>query len=198
MKILSLISIVLLCACEKEVTKPIPPQHTITFTIDSVLNQAQTNSLPKDNNNFYHLKIDSTRTNYNNIVGTFLVDGKLNTIPSPVVGSIEWKSSYAFLTTSSNTTEIWKSYFNEYLGKWMTIKIGNYIPNSVYLYGGINNVSNISSGKVEITFKTVPEMRGDTITFVGKARYTIETPNSNLFSTYKVDSIQKSIRIICD
>jgi hypothetical protein len=41
-------------------------------------------------------------------------------------------------------------------------------------------------------------MKGDTITIIGKAKYTIETPNSNLFSNSKLDSIQKSIRIICD
>ena len=41
-------------------------------------------------------------------------------------------------------------------------------------------------------------MKGDTITIVGKVIYTIEIPNSNLFSNTKTDSIQKSIRIICD
>jgi hypothetical protein len=41
-------------------------------------------------------------------------------------------------------------------------------------------------------------MRGDTITIIAKARYTIEIPVDNLFSKTKVDSIQKSIRIICD
>ena len=185
-------------ACNKDIVTPIPHTHTITFTIDSILNQTYTTALTKDNNNFYHLKLDSTQSNYNNIVGTFLVDGKPNTIPSPVVGTIEWESSYKFLTTSNNTTEIWKSYFNEYLGKWMTIKIGNYIPNGIYIYDGINQTSDISSGNAEITFKTVPQMKGDTIIIVGKAKYTIETPNSNLFSDVKIDSIQKSIRIICD
>jgi hypothetical protein len=37
MKILSIIGILLLCACNKEITTPIPPQHTISFTIDSAL-----------------------------------------------------------------------------------------------------------------------------------------------------------------
>lgn len=197
MRILLFFSIILF-GCSKEIQQPKYTEPKVEFTIDSVLNQVQTNSLPKDNNNFYHLKIDSTRTNYNNIVGKFLVDGKLNTIPSPVVGSVEWKSSYAFLTTSNNTTEIWKSYFNEYLGKWMTVKIGNYVPNGVYLYDGINKTSDISFGKVEITFKTVPEMRGDTITLVGKAKYSIETKKDNLFSTFKIDSIQKVVKIICE
>jgi hypothetical protein len=41
-------------------------------------------------------------------------------------------------------------------------------------------------------------MKGDTITIIGKAKFTIEIPNSKLFSDVKIDSIQKSIRIICD
>ena len=41
-------------------------------------------------------------------------------------------------------------------------------------------------------------MKGDTVTIVGKLMYTIEIPIDNLFSRLKSDSIQKSIRIICD
>ena len=51
MKILPIIGIVLLCACEKEITKPIPPQHTISFTIDSALNSNGKQKLQLD---YYH------------------------------------------------------------------------------------------------------------------------------------------------
>ena len=191
-------TIFIIFGCEKEVIAPKYAEPKVTFTIDSVLNQSQTNSLPKDNNNYYHLKLDSTTSIFNKIVGTFLVNDKPNQIPSPVVGRIEWTSSYKFLTTSNNTTEIWKSYFNEYSGKWMTVKIGNYVPNGVYVYDGINQTSDVSFGTIGAIFKSVPQMKGDTLTFVGNAVFTIETKKDELFSTYRIDSIQKVVKVICD
>jgi hypothetical protein len=47
-------------------------------------------------------------------------------------------------------------------------------------------------------FAPISAMKGDTIIVTGKAKYTIEIPNSKLFSDVKLDSIQKSIKIICD
>ena len=191
-------TIFIIFGCNKEITAPKYTEPKVTFTIDSVLNQSQSNSLPKDNNNYYHLKLDSTTSIFNKIVGTFLVNDKPNQIPSPVVGRIEWTSSYKFLTTSNNTTEIWKSYFNEYSGKWMTVKIGNYVPNGVYVYDGINQTSDVSFGTIGAIFKSVPQMKGDTLTFVGNAVFTIETKKDELFSTYRIDSIQKVVKVICE
>jgi hypothetical protein len=41
-------------------------------------------------------------------------------------------------------------------------------------------------------------MKGDTLTITGKAFFVYGVPKDNLFSTIKVDSIEKSIQIICD
>ena len=49
-------TIFIIFGCEKEVIAPKYAEPKVTFTIDSVLNQSQTNSLPKDNNNFTYVK----------------------------------------------------------------------------------------------------------------------------------------------
>ena len=202
MKILPIIGIVLLCACEKEVTKPIPPQHTISFTIDSALSSDGKQSLPKDINGFYHLTLSTTRTQtFSRITGTLLVDGKPNQIPSPIHGNIEWSSSHFWIFKAGESVgTIVKTYFNPYTGQLQISQLPNLVSRSDAIIPTSNATSTIGyfSGEINTIAAPIYKMKGDTITIIGKARYTIETPNSNLFSTYKVDSIQKSIRIICD
>lgn len=199
-KVFTFLASIFLLGCEKEIYTQNFTEPKISFTIDSVLNESGTNSLSKDNNGNYHLKLDSTKDSYNRITGKFLVDNKPNKTPSPIEVRVEWKSSYYFVSTSQNTTKIYKSYFNEFLGKWMTVEIGNYIPNGKFIYQGINKESkpDISTGEVNITFKTTYPMKGDTITFLSKAIYTMEIPKDKLFSTIKIDSLQKVVKIICE
>lgn len=202
MKILPIIGIVLLCACNKEVTKPIPPQHTITFTIDSALSSNGKQSLPLDNNGFYHLTL-STLTNQtlSRITGTFLVDGKPNTIPSPVQGRIEWTGSHFWILKAGETIgNIVKTYFNPYTGQLQTTQLPNLISQKDQIIPIVNGTSQLGyfSGEINTMNAPIYKMKGDTLTIIGKAIYTIEIPKDNLFSDFKIDSIQKSIRIICD
>ena len=202
MKILSIIGIILLCACNKEVTQPISNQHTITFTIDSALSANGKQSLPLDNNGFYHLTLSkTTNQTLTRITGKLLVDGKPNTIPSPVETNIEWTGSHYWILKRGDTVgTIYKTYFNQYTGQLQTTQLPNLTSQSDVIIPIVNSTSysDFETGKVNTMAAPVLPMRGDTITIVGKLKYTMEIPNSKLFSTIKSDSIQKSIRIICE
>ena len=202
MKILSLIGIVLLCSCNKDIVTPIPPQHTITFTIDSALSSDGKRSLIKDNNGFYHLILSTTRTQtLTRITGTFLVDGKPNKIPSPVQGNIEWSGShYWLLKAGESVAEIVKTYFNPYTGQLQISQLPNLISQQDQVIPIVNGTSQLgfNDGNINTMAAPVYPMKGDTLTIVAKAKYTIEIPVDNLFSKTKIDSIQKSIRIICN
>jgi hypothetical protein len=202
MKILPIIGIVLLCACNKEVTTPIPPQHTITFTIDSALSSNGKQSLPLDRNGFYHLVMDNAKNQtLSRITGTLLVDNKPIQIPSPVQANVEWSGSHFWLLKRGDTVgTIIKTYFNPYTGQLQNIQLPNLTSQSDVVIPIVNtsSYSDFETGKVNTMAAPVYPMKGDTITIIGKVRYTIEIPKDKLFSTIKIDSIQKSIRIICD
>ena len=202
MKILSLIGIVLLCSCNKDIVTPIPNQHTITFTIDSALSSNGKQSLPIDNNGFYHLVLSNvTNQTLSRITGTFLVDGKPNIIPSPVNGRIEWSSSHYWILRAGETIgRVVKTYFNPYTGQLQTSQLPNLISQQDKIIPIVNGTSQLGyfSGEVNTMGAPIYKMKGDTLTIIGKAIYTIEIPIDNLFSKIKIDSIQKSIRIICD
>jgi len=202
MKFLSLISIVLLCSCNKDVVTPMLSQHTITFTIDSALSSNGKQSLLLDNNGFYHLVLSTTANQtLSRITGKFLVDGKPNQIPSPVTGRIEWSSShYWILKAGDKVGSIVKTYFNPYTGQLQTSQLPNLISQQDQIIPIVNGTSQLGyfSGEINTMGAPIYKMKGDTITIIGKAIYTLEIPNSKLFSDIKTDSIQKSIRIICD
>ena len=202
MKLLSIIGIVLLCACEKESTKPIPPQHTISFTIDSALSSNGKRSLHKDNNGFYHLTLSNvTNQTLTRITGKFLVDGKPNTIPSPVNGRIEWSSSHYWILKAGDTIgRVVKTYFNPYTGQLQISQLPSLVSQQDQIIPIVNGTSQLGYflGEVNTMCAPIYKMKGDTITIIGKAIYTLEIPNSKLFSDTKIDSIQKYIRIICD
>jgi hypothetical protein len=202
MKILPFLGIMLLMACNKDIVTPIPQTHTITFTIDSALSSNGKQSLIKDNNGFYHLKLSNvSNQTLSRITGKFLVDGKPNKIPSPVTGRIEWSSSHYWILKAGDTiARIVKTYFNPYTGQLQTSQLPNIISQQDQIIPIVNGTSQLGyfSGEVNTMGAPIYKMKGDTITIIGKAIYTMEIPNSKLFSDVKVDSIQKSIRIICD
>jgi hypothetical protein len=202
MKILSIIGIVLLCACNKEITTPIQSHHSVSFRIDSVLNTTGTNSLKLDNNGFYHLIIDTSKfQNLARITGKFFVDGKPNTTPSSIEETIEWNSDHFWILNPGDTVaHIVKTYINLFTGQLNLINLKPLIAHQSEIIPIINSISysDRKNGNVNTMFAPVSAMKGDTITITGKAKYTIEIPNSQLFSDVKIDSIQKSIKIICD
>ena len=202
MKILPILGILFFCACEKEVTKPIPPQHTISFTLDSALSSNGAQSLPIDKNGFYHLRMDNSKNQtLSRITGTLLVDGKPIKIPSPVDVNIEWSGSHFWILKKGDIIgSIIKTYFNPYTGQLQNIQLPNLISQSDVIIPIVNSTSRLGYNNGEINTIAAPiyQMRGDTITIIGNLIYTIEIPVDNLFSKIKLDSIQKNIRIICD
>ena len=197
-----LLTPILLVACNKEVTTPIQQSHSVSFSIDSVLNTNGTQSIKLDNNGFYHLTIDTSKfQNLARITGTFFVDDKPNTTPSAVNERIEWSSDHFWILNAGDTVaQLVKTYFNTFTGKLMTVNLKPLIAYQTQLIPTINPVSysDRNTGNVNTMFAPISPMKGDTIIVTGKAKFTIEIPNSNLFSDVKIDSIQKSIRIICD
>ena len=202
MKILPILGILFFCACEKEVNKIIPPEHTLLFTIDSALNANGTQSLPRDINGFYHLKLSPySNQTLTRITGTVLVDGKPHKTPSPVDGRIEWTGShYWVLKSSQSVGTIIKTYFNPSTGLFQEPQWPNLVSKQDVIIPIVNSTSQLGYNNGEINTIAAPiyQMRGDTIIIVGNLIYTIEIPVDNLFSKIKLDSIQKNIRIICD
>jgi hypothetical protein len=203
MKILSFLSIIFLVACNKDVVTPQPAtQYTITFSIDSALTSSGTQSLPIDRNGFYHLVMDRTRNQtLSRITGTLLLNNKPIQIPSPIEANVEWSGSHYWILKKGDTVgTIVKTYFNPYTGQLQNSQLPSLISQSDVVIPIVNSssYSDFKTGKINTMIAPVYPMKGDTITILGKLKYSIEIPTSNLFSKVKYDSIQKSIRIICD
>lgn len=202
MKILPFLAIMTLMACNKDIVTPIPTQPNITFTIDSALSSNGKQSLPMDKNGFYHLAMDNSKNQtLSRITGTILVNNKPIKIPSPIDANIEWSGSHFWILKAGDRVgNIIKTYFNPYTGQLQITQLPNLTSQSDVIVPIVNSTSysDFETGNVSTMVAPVYPMKGDTITIVGKLHYTIEIPTSNLFSTTKTDSIQKSIRIICD
>jgi len=191
---------IFICSCKKEIQQPTYTEPQLSFQIDSVFTQNGQHSLPKDNNGFYHLPLNkNSLQTFNRIIGTFFVDGNPKQFFSPIEARVEWESShYWILEKGSNIFTIYKTYFNQFNGQQTTSTIGTIKTQQNELVPTINKNSIISSnGEFNTVFAPIYFMDKDTATITAKLIYSIEIPKDNLFSTYKIDSIKKSIRIIC-
>jgi len=190
MKILPIIGIFLLGACTKEVTHPLPTQSIkVTFSIDSALTQTGINSLPLSNG-FYHLKLNTnTNQTLSRITGKFEVNG---TSIQSVEPKISWTSSHYIVISKGDTiSKIIKTYFNPYTGQLQPVNLPALISQTDVAVSVVNptSIPDFQTGKVNIMTGPVLNMKGDTITIIGKAKW---------FLNNKIDSSQKSIRIICE
>lgn len=193
MRIIILCCTIFIISCNKEVATPKVPKPIVSFSIDSALTQSGS-KLPTDINGFYHLKLNTfSNQTLSRITGRF--NSNLHT-----ESRIEWESShYWILNAGDSVGKIVKTYFNQYTGQLTTSILPILVSRKDVIIPTINSVSQIgTNGEVNTMFAPVLPMKGDTITIIGKAIYTIEIPKDNLFSTTKTDSIKKSIRIICD
>lgn len=189
-----------LYSCSKEIEQPIYTSPKLVFNIDSILTQNGEKSLTLDNNGYYHLDLNkNSLQTFNRITGTFLVDGNPKPFFSPIEARVEWESShYWLLDKNSNIFVVYKTYFNQFTGQQITSTIGTLTNKKVDVVPTINKNSIISSnGEFNTVFAPIYFMDKDTATITAKLIYSIEIPKDNLFSTYKIDSIKKSIRIIC-
>lgn len=152
--------LILFSACTKE--DVIVPQKNYTFTIDSVLTQNGTKSLPIDANGFYHLKlIPNSNQQPHRITGRILVNGKE---PYPIE-NIEWESNLYWWIRKGNTiADITKSYINYYTGQYTIVSLPPMIASKDELVATINKASySGTNGEINTIIAPISEMKGDTM-----------------------------------
>ena len=122
-------------------------------------------------------------------------------MPSPVGFSLNWESDhYWFILPGDNVATIYKTYFNSFAGKLMTVQLGVLKSNVSALVPTVNSASipSISTGEINTIFAPVYPMKGDTVTVLAKLHYTMEIPVSNLFSNIKIDSMQRVVKFVLE
>lgn len=152
--------LILFSACSKD--DVIVPQKNYTFSIDSILTQSGTKSLPIDANGFYHLKlIPNANQQPYRVTGRILVNGK-EPIPAE---NIEWESNLYWWILKGNTIAyISKSYINYYTGQYTIISLPPMIASKDELVPTINKVSySGTKGEINTMIAPISEMKGDTM-----------------------------------
>ena len=155
--------LILFSACTKDVSEIPIPKKTYTIQIDSVLNRTGTNSLPKDVNGLYHLKINNPYSNQQShrVVGKILVNGK-EPIPAE---KVEWESNLFWILKRQDTiANISKSYINYFTGQFTIVQLPAFVSQKNELIPTSNFVSySGKGGEVSNMIAPVREMRGDTL-----------------------------------
>jgi hypothetical protein len=152
--------LVLFSACTKD--DVVVPQKNYTFSIDSVLTQNGTKSLPKDANGYYHLKlIPKSNQQPHRITGRLLVNGKE---PYPAE-NVEFESNlYWWLRRGDTVAYITKSYINYFTGQYTIVNLPPMITNKDELVPTINKSSySGTKGEVNTIIAPISEMIGDTM-----------------------------------
>jgi hypothetical protein len=154
--------LILFAACSKKEVRV--PQQVFTLSVDSVLNQKGTNSLPIDNNGYYHFKMplgDTIGQIPTRITGKILLNGSEPLPPQ----QIDWESNlYWILQPGDTIANITKSYINYYTGQYTIVKLPPLVNNQKQLVPTINPVSiSGKNGEINIMIAPIQEMRGDTM-----------------------------------
>jgi hypothetical protein len=152
--------LILFSACSKD--DVIVPQKNYTFSIDSVLTQSGTKSLPIDASGFYHLKlIPNANQQPYRVTGRILVNGK-EPIPAE---NIEWESNlYWWIRKGDTAAYISKSYINYFTGQYTIINLPPMIVYKDELVPTINKSSySGTKGEVNTIIAPISEMKGDTM-----------------------------------
>ena len=167
--------LILFSACTKE--DVIVPQKNYTFSVDSVLTQNGTKSLPIDANGFYHLKlIPNANQQPYRVTGRILINGK-EPIPAE---NIEWESNlYWWIRRGDTVAYISKSYINYFTGQFTIISLPPMIASKDELVPTINKASySGTNGEINTVIAPISEMKGDTMVikaFSYNAKKTIYT-----------------------
>lgn len=152
--------LILFSACSKD--DVIVPQKNYTFSIDSVLTQNGTKSLPIDANGFYHLKlIPNANQQPYRVTGRILVNDK-EPIPAE---NIEWESNlYWWIRKGDTVAYISKSYINYFTGLYTIVSLPPMIVSKDELVPTINKVSySGTKGEINTVIAPISEMKGDTM-----------------------------------
>jgi len=174
-KLLTPIVCLLFIACEKTKIEPQPKDYT--FSIDSVLIQNGSRSLPKDQNGLYHLRITSIgNPQSHRVVGKILVNGKE---PYPSEKVTFESNLYWWIRQGDTTAIITEAYVNYFTGQYTIIKLPPMIANKDELVPTTNCCSySGKGGEINTIISPIREMIGDTL--ILKAYH--YTSNKTLFT----------------
>lgn len=159
-KLIVLVSLLAIGCSQKE--DEIKPIQNYKISVDSVLNQSGTQSLPKDRNGLYHLKLKATPIQQpHRLTGRVLLNGKEPT-PNQL---INWESNLYWWLKSGNTVAyITKSYINYYTGEYTIVKLPPLIASKDYLIPTVNSVSySGKGGEINTIIAPTGDMIGDTL-----------------------------------
>ena len=160
--------LILFSACTKD--DIIVPQKNYTFSVDSVLTQSGKNSLVKDANGYYHLKlISNSNQQPHRITGRILVNGK-EPIPAE---NIEFESNlYWWIRRGDTIAYITNAYVNYFTGQYTIVNLPPMIASKDELVPTINKSSYSGKyGEVNTIIAPISEMKGDTM--IVKARHSL-------------------------
>jgi hypothetical protein len=164
-----LIPLLFLFSCSKSELPIIPKQLNYTLSVDSVLTQDGSLSIPKDANGIYHLKLyySNSRQQVHRVTGRILLNGK-----EPLISErVEWESNLFWVLKQNDTIAyITKSYINYFTGQFTIVKLPPLISTKDELVPTSNFVSYSGrNGEINNMIAPVKEMRGDTM--ILKARH---------------------------
>ena len=117
----------------------IKPKENYSLSIDSVLTQTGTQSVPKDRNGNYHLKLIPTpKQQVYRITGHILVNGKEPKVPLYV----NWESNlFWYIREGDVIVNIAKSYINYYTGQFTIVQLPPLVSNKTEVVPTINSSS---------------------------------------------------------
>ena len=159
-KLLTPIVCLLFIACEK--TEIVQKPNEYTFTIDSVLTQDGSRSLPKDSNDMYHLQLRvNGAQQFHRVTGRILVNGKE---PTPNQ-KIDWESNmYWILRKGDTVATITQTYINYFTGQFTIVQLPPLISSKDELVTTINKASYSGrNGEINTIIAPIKEMKGDTM-----------------------------------
>lgn len=163
--VLTPLIVLFIIGCSKN--DEVVPVKNYTLTIDSVLTRNGNQSLPKDQNGYYHLKLTSLGSSQSHrVTGKLLVNGK----PPYPSERVEFESNlYWWLRKGDTTAYITKSYINYFTGQFTIVKLPPLISNKDELVPTSNFVSySGKNGEINNMIAPVKEMKGDTMILKSK------------------------------
>jgi hypothetical protein len=165
-------------SCEDNHIEPIP---TYELSIDSLLTEDGTQSLPIDSNGYYRLTLDTLSDNkqtVRRITGNVLKDGME---PTPAE-FIEWESSHNWITGDNQEAYVVRSTINV-LGQWVVIDtIQLNIPAGLIVPTVNSSSYSGTGGEINTMIAPIYEMKGDTMVVTAR----MWTPYETYYDTLKV------------
>ena len=158
--VLTPLIVLFIIGCSKN--DEVVPVKNYTLTIDSVLTRNGNQSLPKDQNGYYHLKITSLGSSQSHrVTGKLLVNGK----PPYPSERVEFESNLQWWLRKGDTTAyITKSYINYFTGQFTIVQLPPMIASKDELVPTTNTMAYTgTNGSINNMIAPIADMIGDTL-----------------------------------